>query len=186
MFEQSADRRRKDYCCFTSNFAAQPYAGSIHTGSELLACMHRSLALQTDRTYCIHALVCPPVGNFWRLPYLLIRHRSCRSASAEQSRTPRALRMQLSGCRMTAYRMTAPSARRCCTLSYSNLPISSQDGSDRRNLMENPGLTFKLIITEVLQRSRIHILCKRTVSSVQTPKRKLETIGLFQTGHAAN
>ena len=144
--------------------------------------MHRSLALQTDRTYCIHALVCPPVGNFWRLPYLLIRHRSCRSASAEQSRTPRALRMQLSGCRMTAYRMTAPSARRCCTLSYSNLPISSQDGSDRRNLMENPGLTFKLIITEVLQRSRIHILCKRTVSSVQTPKRKLETIGLFSNG----
>ena len=59
---------------------------------------------------CIHAPVCPPVGNFWRLPYLLIRHRSCRSASAEQSGTPRALRMQLSGCRMTAYRMTAPSA----------------------------------------------------------------------------
>ena len=64
--------------------------------------------------------------------------------------TPRALRMQHAGCRMTACRMTDPSAPQCCTLSHSNLPISSQDGSDRRDLMENPGLTFKLILTDTL------------------------------------
>ena len=146
----SNQQTSKRLLLFYKPSAAQQSAGSIHTNSELLACSHRSLALQTDRTYAsTHPSdrQCEISGGYRTL---LIRHRSCRSAFAEQRRTPRALRMQLSRCRMTAYRMTAPSAPKCCTLSHSNLPISSQDGSDRQDLMENPGLTFKLILTDTL------------------------------------
>ena len=77
-FEQSAETSKR-LLLFYKPFAAQQSAGSIHTVSELLACSHRSLALQTDRTYASTH----PCVRQWEFSgdyrALLIRHRSCRS-----------------------------------------------------------------------------------------------------------
>ena len=100
-----------------------------------------------------HTAVYPPVGNFWCATVLCSsEHRSCRSASAEQSMTPRALRMQHLDFRLIRLRRSA---------SHSAIAIfrCAAKGSQSRDLMENPGVTFKLINSRrsaSAERSKIH------------------------------
>ena len=102
------EHRRKDYRCVTSHL------------------LHSHMLVQSTRIpNCCRARTgpwhCRPTGQHPRtrlsasgkfLAATVLAHQTqiLQISTAEQSRTPRALRMQLSGCRMTAYRMTAPSA----------------------------------------------------------------------------
>ena len=135
---------QKRLLLFYKPFVAQQSAGSIHTvsGNCWHACTDpwiprttgHTAPTQADRLWAISGV----------LPYLCSsEHRSCRSGTAEQRRTPRALRIQHLDLDWSV----------CAEVLHTqdcNLPISSQDGSDRRDLMENPGLTFKLILTDTL------------------------------------
>ena len=93
-FEQSAETSKR-LLLFYKPFVAQQSAGSIHTvsGNCWHACTDpwiprttgHTAPTQADRLWAISGV----------LPYLCSsEHRSCRSGTAEQRRTPRALRIQ--------------------------------------------------------------------------------------------
>ena len=127
MLEQFQSEYRKDYRCFTAIISCT--AHMLVQSTQILDCWHACTDPWNPKPTG-HSAPTQPSIRLWAISggyrTCSLEHRSCRSASAEQSRTSRALSMQHAGCRMTACRMTDPSATKCCTLSYCNLPISSQ------------------------------------------------------------
>ena len=113
--------------------------------------------------------------NFWRLPYFAHQTQILQISICRASRTPRAIRLISLILRSAA---------------HSVIPIfrSAAKGSDRRDLMENLGLTFKLILTDTLCSGiESTFLCCANAQYQRPPaailRRKLVTIG---SGHESN
>ena len=148
----------------------------------------------------VHTAVYPPVGNFWCATiHCSSEPRSCSMQirdCQEQRRTLRARRHALRIHELIRLHVRLPesygilpeSMDTLRSAAHSVIAIfrSAAKGSDRRISGRIPVLTFKLIITEILQRSRIHIFVQThsiLSSNVETQARKDRA---FQTGHAAN